>query len=290
VTRKEATVTTNRAQAAPPANNIGIAGAERPLCADISRLLGHQGIEHTVLAHDPSQIPRGLPRAHLASMDLTGRLPEFTSLATLRTLLLAPAAPTADAFAQEHEFVDAAAAAGVHHIVYISILGAAVDARFQGARDHYHLEQRIKETGVRFTILQPTLLLERAADLLAPTGDMFGPGGHGHVSLTTRHVVATVAARILTNPEPHSGHTYPITGTETITMKQVAAHLTGHSGHSIHYRKQTADDTYTRLVDHTVPSWRAAATISLYEAVAGNAFAVLAPPPEVKDTPPSPPA
>ncbi len=266
-------------EAHPSNARIGIAGAERPLCARISRILGNHGIPHTVLAEDPALIPRGLPRASAAQLTLDEGLPAFTPLADLDVLLLAPAAPAPDGFAREHEIIDTAASAGVRHFVYISILGAAEDSLYTGARDHYRMEQRIKQTGATFTVLHPTLLQERAADLLAPTGNMFGPGGHGRATLLAREELAITAAGVLMDPGAHTGQTYPVTGPEALTLKQIAAQLSATQGHPIRYHPENAEDTFTRLVDHTVPSWRAAATVSLYEAIAASTLAVVSTPP-----------
>lgn len=255
---------------------IGIAGAERPLCASISRILGNQGIHHTVLAEDPALIPRGLPRASAAPLSLDEHLPAFGPFADLDILLLAPAAPAPDGFAREHEIVDTAASAGVRHFVYISQLGAAEDALYTGSRDHYRMEQRIKQTGATFTILRPTLLLERGAELLAPTGHMYGPGGTGRATLLSRHELALTAASTLMNPPTHTGQTYPITGPESFTLQQVAAQLSGTQGHRIRYQPEKAEDTFTRLVDYMVPSWRATAVVSLYESIAARTFALTA--------------
>ena len=51
---------------------------------------------------------------------------------------------------QEHfSAVDAAAAAGVRRIVYVSFMGAAPDCVFTFARDHAATEERIRSTGPR---------------------------------------------------------------------------------------------------------------------------------------------
>jgi uncharacterized protein YbjT (DUF2867 family) len=70
-----------------------------------------------------------------------------------RTLFLIPAAETPDRVRQHRTAVDAAVAAGVRRIVYLSFFGAAPDATFTLARDHWETEEYIRATGVPFTFL-----------------------------------------------------------------------------------------------------------------------------------------
>ena len=61
----------------------------------------------------------------------------------------------------EHRaFVDAAADAGVEHVVYVSFFGAAPDATFTLARDHFATEEHIKASGMAWTFLRDNLYLE----------------------------------------------------------------------------------------------------------------------------------
>ena len=73
------------------------------------------------------------------------------ALAGVSTLLLIPAEESADRVAQHRAAVDAAVAAGVERIVYLSFVGAAVDATFTLARDHWATEQHVRGAGVAFT-------------------------------------------------------------------------------------------------------------------------------------------
>src|SRR4051794_9466312 len=73
------------------------------------------------------------------------------ALAGADTLFLIPAAEAPDRVAQHKTAVDAALAAGVRRIVYLSFLGASPDATFTLARDHWATEEHIKATGVTHT-------------------------------------------------------------------------------------------------------------------------------------------
>ena len=60
-------------------------------------------------------------------------------------MLMVSASETPDRVAQHTTFVDAAAAAGVEHLVYVSVYGAAPDCTFTLGRHHYATEQHIPE-------------------------------------------------------------------------------------------------------------------------------------------------
>lgn len=61
--------------------------------------------------------------------------------------MMVSGAESADRVQQHYTFVDAAAAAGVRHIVYTSFVAAAPDSTFTLGRDHYATEQRIRRRG-----------------------------------------------------------------------------------------------------------------------------------------------
>jgi uncharacterized protein YbjT (DUF2867 family) len=64
------------------------------------------------------------------------------------TVLMVSASETADRVAQHTTFIDAAASAGVEHLVYISFYGASPDCTFTLARDHYATEQHIRASSM----------------------------------------------------------------------------------------------------------------------------------------------
>ncbi len=56
--------------------------------------------------------------------------------------------------------IDAAKAAGVAHFVYISILGAAPDHPVDFWRTKHRVEEHLKASGLRYTILRPSAFME----------------------------------------------------------------------------------------------------------------------------------
>ena len=75
-------------------------------------------------------------------------------------MFLIPAGESADRVQQHKTAVDAAVAAGVARIVYLSFFNAAPDATFTLARDHWATEEHIRATGVTWTFLRMNLYMD----------------------------------------------------------------------------------------------------------------------------------
>ena len=76
------------------------------------------------------------------------------ALAGVHTFFMIPVHESLDRVQQHVTAVDAAVAAGVKRIVYSSFVGAAPDATFTFARDHWHTEEHIRNTGLDFAFLR----------------------------------------------------------------------------------------------------------------------------------------
>ncbi len=98
------------------------------------------------MVRDPERAPRP-PGAEIAQASYNDAAAMRSALSGVQTLFLVSAK---EAFrrVQEHATaVDAALAAGVERIVYLSFLAAAPDATFTFARDHFHTEEHVRSTG-----------------------------------------------------------------------------------------------------------------------------------------------
>jgi len=134
--------------------------------------------------------------------------------------------------------VDAAAAVGVKHIVYLSALNAAPDATFILAHDHFYTEEHIRGLGVPFTFLRASLYTDNLPQSVSPDYVIRAPAGEGRAAWVTRDDIADAAVAILTGTG-HAGRTYDITGPEALTMAETAGRLSSVVGRKISYHSQT---------------------------------------------------
>jgi uncharacterized protein YbjT (DUF2867 family) len=106
---------------------IAVTGATGAVGGRVARHLAEAGARQLLVVRDPSRAPQ-LPGAEIRQA--SGYAAGDEVRAALRgadTLFLVPAAEAADRVEQHKTAVDAAVAAGVRRIVYLSATGAAPD-------------------------------------------------------------------------------------------------------------------------------------------------------------------
>jgi NAD(P)H dehydrogenase (quinone) len=185
------------------------------------------------------------------------------------------AAEDADRLGQHFTFVDAAAEAGVRHLVYTSFAGAAPDSVFTLGRDHFHTEERIRASGMDWTFLRDNLYLDFFPLLVGEDGVIRGPADDGVVAAVTRDDVAASAAEVLRRPEDHVGATYVMTGPEAITMTQVAETISHVQGREVIFHDETVEEAYESRRRWEAPDWQYDAWVSTYTAIAAGEMAAV---------------
>jgi uncharacterized protein YbjT (DUF2867 family) len=120
--------------------------------------------------------------------------------------------------------IDAAHAAGVEHFVYHSVLHPQTEAmphHWQKMR----AEERLLESGLPFTILQPAAYMQNAlAHRMRIVEEGIYPvpyAADAGVSMVDLEDVARVAAIVLTEPG-HEGATYELCGREILSPEEIA--------------------------------------------------------------------
>ncbi len=117
-------------------HRIAVTGSTGTVGGSVARILSAGGLPLVLPVRSPdraSHLPASLVRqASYANVDTA-----VASLAGVEALFMLSTSEEADRVATHCSFLDAASEAGVGHIVYTSFLGAAPDATFLLARDHY---------------------------------------------------------------------------------------------------------------------------------------------------------
>jgi len=232
----------------------------------VARELSDTGMPLRLLVRDLARAPQ-LDRA-VAAKAVYG---EPTDALDGVELLFMVSAAESETRRDEHlAFVDAAAAAGVRHIVYMSFLGAAPDATFTLARDHFATEQHIRSSGMNFTFLRDAFYLDFMPSLVGEDGVIRGPAGDGRAAIVARADVARTAIRVLENPEAHANQTYNLTGPEALSLTEVAAIITQHTGRATSFSSETIDEAYASRAPYNAPSWQVDAWVTTYTAIAAG--------------------
>jgi uncharacterized protein YbjT (DUF2867 family) len=192
------------------------------------------------------------------------------ALVGVSTLLMVSGSESADRLQQHRTFVDAAADAGVEHIVYTSFFGASADCTFTLGRDHWATEEHIRSRGPAFTFLRDNFYLDFLPLMVGEDGVIRGPAGDGRVSAVARADVARVAVAVLLDPVSHRGATYDLTGPESLTMAQAAALISDVTGRGVTFHDETVDEAYESRRRWDVPGWQYDAWVSTYTAIAAG--------------------
>lgn len=246
---------------------IAVTGATGGIGGRVARILADRGVRQRLLVRDASLAP-SLAGADVAAISGYHDFDAMRdALDGVRTLLFVSAREAADRAGHQHAAVDAAVAAGVARIVYISFLGASPTATFTFARDHYKTEEHIKGHGVAYTFLRDNLYLDALPYFPGRDGVLRGPAGNGSFGGVARDDIAAVAAEVLIGGG-HEGKAYDLTGPESISMSQVVAELTRASGRLITYDAETLDQAYASRCVYGAPDWKVAGWVTSYAAIA----------------------
>ncbi|WP_367130143.1 SDR family oxidoreductase [Saccharothrix sp. HUAS TT1] len=251
---------------------IAVTGATGHLGGRIARRLAAAGHAQLLLVRDPARAPH-LPAATTATAGFADRDAVRRALDGIPTVLMVSASESADRVDQHRAFVDAAAAAGVEHLVYTSFASAAEDATFTLARDHWATEQHVRATGVGFTFLRDNLYADFFPHLVGDDDVLRGPAGDGRVAAVAQDDIADAATAVLTDPRPHLGRTYDLTGPEALTLHEVAAVLARTTGRPITYHPETVAEAYRSRARYQAPDWQVDAWVSTYTAIGNGELA-----------------
>lgn len=240
---------------------LAVTGATGQIGSRVAARLSNLGFQQRLIVRDPARAPR-LPGAEIMRASSYGNELEMRrALDAMDTLFLVSARdrfgvahlsakngtepPLYDRLKEQTTAIDAAIAAGVQNIVYLSIMKAAPDATFILAHDHFHTEQYIRNSGIPFTFLRAGLYTDNVPQCVS-IGDVIRvPSGNGSVAWVTRDDIADAAVAVLTETGRHAGCVYDVTGPEALTMHETASILSDAIGRRIVYHPQSPEESRT---------------------------------------------
>ena len=156
--------------------------------------------------------------------------------------LLGPNAPNQSEL--EGNAVEAAKAAGVRHIVKLSVMGAAEES-FSLASVHRQVEKAIESSGLAWTFLRPNSFMQNAVTFMGETiraeGAFYSASGEAEVSHVDVRDIASVAVKVLTG-ENHDGKAYSLSGPEALTYDELASELSKALGRPISHINLSPSD------------------------------------------------
>ncbi|HEV7653852.1 MAG TPA: NmrA family NAD(P)-binding protein [Mycobacteriales bacterium] len=209
---------------------VSIAGGSGRVGGELTRRLRRAGVPVRVLTRDPAAARSRLadPGVELAAVD-------FADPATLRAAFAGSAAAFLATGTHERQvadeiaLADAAVAAGVPHLVTLSVRGSGLGEDSTVLRWHGQIDAHLAGLPVAATVLRPATYVDmmlRVAATLAAGAGWGGLAGAGAISAIDSRDVAAVAAVVLRDGAGrHGGRAYDLTGPAAVTMPELSGLL-----------------------------------------------------------------
>jgi NAD(P)H dehydrogenase (quinone) len=262
---------------------ITVTGGTGTVGAALTRRLLREGAQVRVLTRDPSRAAgilgdaRGLDLAHVDFDDpgslhaaFRGSRQAFVSMGTSQRQVK-----------DEKALIDAAAAAGVSHLVNLSVGGAGSAFASNILEWHTEIDRYLATRALSPTTIRPATFLDtilRVASSSVIAGTWGGHAGNGRAAFIDSRDVADVAAVILLEgAERHAGRQYDLTGPEPVTMQDLAAQFSAALGRTVRYHYRSRAEQRAVLESAGLPALRVEVLLSLDDLTRAGLYAVPAP-------------
>jgi len=166
----------------------------------------------------------------------------------------------------QSNFIEAAKKAGVKYVVKLSGIMPELDSPFRYARMHGEIEKRLEASGMAFTNLRAGEFFTayfRRVPLIVAKGLLVLPMEDARIASIDVGDLAEVAATVLTNTG-HEGQTYPLTGSEALTMTEVAERLSVVTGKPIQYVNVAPEEARSTNLANGMPLYLADGLFELF--------------------------
>jgi NAD(P)H dehydrogenase (quinone) len=251
---------------------IAVTGATGEVGGRVARRLAERSVAQRLVVRDPSRAPQ-LEGAEVAgASNYEARDEMEAALEGAETLFLVSGEEARNRVEQHKTAVDAAKAAGVKRIVYLSFFNASPDTAFTFGRHHFHTEEHIKASGLSYAFSRDSIYLDFVPFFAGADGVIRGPGGDGRFAPVARDDIADVVVELLTNPE-RDGRVYRVGSDEAYTLAEAAERLGKAIGREITYVDETMEEAWASRRPSGEPDWVIEGWITTYVAIANGELA-----------------
>lgn len=248
---------------------LAITGSTGAVGGRVARRLADAGVDQRLIVRDTTTAPQLAGAVPVAASDYGNYNEMITALDGVETLFLVSFREAENRLDRHFRAVDAAVAAGVERIVYLSFLKASPDSTFILGRQHSATEEHIRESGLGFTFLRSSFYADFVPFFTGDDGVIRAPAGDGKVSWICRDDIAdTVVAAVQT--DEYVGEALENTGPDALDFHETAAVLTRVTGRDISYVEETETEAWESRRPTGAPDWEIAGWVSSYLAVANG--------------------
>ena len=214
---------------------ILVFGATGTIGDELIAILSSDGVPAVAVTRDPAAA-RPRPGIRWLQADLSVRASIEGVLSGVRSMFLLTGNHP-DMARLQITAIDAAARAGVEHVVKLSALGASHHSKLPIGRAHYEAEASLMASGMRWTILRPHVFMQNLlaqAPGIVGEGRIVGASGDGRIPFIDTRDIAACAAVALTRAG-HDEEKYILTGPEALSYYDIARILTEVIGRPVEY-------------------------------------------------------
>jgi uncharacterized protein YbjT (DUF2867 family) len=246
---------------------ILVTGATGLTGGALVRRLSAAGVPVRALARSASRAEglAALPQVEVVAADMARPATLGQALRDVDRAVLISSADAAMLEVQS-SFIDAAAKAGVEHVVKLSGIIADLDSPFRYARMHGEIERHLESSGMAFTHLRAGEFMHayfRQVPAIVATGKLPRPMEDARIASVDVGDIAEVAATIVIG-SGHQGTSYPLTGPEALTMTEVADKLSAATGKTIQYVDVAPEQATAAQLAAGMPRFTAEALAELF--------------------------
>jgi uncharacterized protein YbjT (DUF2867 family) len=229
---------------------------------ELVRLLREAGAPLRILTRssetaDDDAVPGDLARPETLNAAMAGAQKVF---------LLCSAAH--DELAWHRNAIDAAARAGIAHLVRSSILGADPGSPARFIRHHGQADEHLRASGVAYTIMRPNFYMHNVSAVwplsTGPDGNYYAPAGDARITMTDARDVAAVSARAL-REDGHAGKAYDLTGPQALSHAEACQKLGAALGRPVNYVPVDDETARSAMLAAGLTRWMTDALIELYQ-------------------------
>lgn len=201
---------------------IAVLGATGTIGTYVANALGEHDVPARALVREPSRPGSPLPAVGVDLFDAAGLTAALDGAEQL--FLLTPNGPEQDLL--EANALEAAVAAGVSRIVKIS--GGAPSLGPNGVAStavaHWRSERRIESSGLRFSFLRPSFLMQNLLTMPIKAGVLAAPMGRGPIAMVDARDVADCAVALLLDDDA-TDQAWHLTGPDPVTFSDAARRM-----------------------------------------------------------------
>lgn len=242
---------------------ILVTGATGNVGREVVRLLYDEGYHIKAAVRNLKNIDDALtPQVEYVVFDFQQQNTFIDALQGVSKLFLVRPPAIAQVKRYIHPVIDAAVAAGVQHIVFLSLLGAENNPIIP----HAKIESYIKSVGVSYTFLRASFFMQNLSTTHQEDikhHEIFIPAGKGKTSFIDVRDIAAVAVKALTE-SGHENQAYALTGDEALDYYQVADLFTQVLGKSVIYTNPSILQFFIRMFQRGLNLQFIAVMITIY--------------------------